>query len=56
MNVGSPSGEVRGILGYAYIPNSNEPGKLKVHFDQAYTNLFGDANYWVVALGPVVNG
>ena len=27
--MGSPTGKPEGILGYAYVPNSNEPGKLK---------------------------
>jgi len=51
MNMGSPTGELGGILGYAYVPNSNEPGKLKVHFDVAPI----DGNYWIIKLGPVID-
>ena len=52
MNMGAPTGKPGGILGYAYVPNSNEPGKLKVHFDVAPT----DGNYWIIKLGPVIDG
>merc|ERR1712146_433675 len=44
----SPTGDARGILGYAYAPNASEPAKLKVHFDVNPV----DGNYWVVKLGP----
>jgi apolipoprotein D and lipocalin family protein len=45
---GSPDSGIDTIDGYAYIPNEEEPGKLKVHFD---VNS-GDAPYWVLSLGP----
>ena len=51
MNMGSPTGKPEGILGYAYVPNSNEPGKLKVHFDVSPS----DGNYWIIKLGPVID-
>merc|ERR1712146_592983 len=46
--MGSPTGDARGILGYAYAPNASEPAELKVHFDVNPV----DGNYWVVKLGP----
>jgi hypothetical protein len=33
MRVGSPTGTYKDIKGYVYIPNSNEPAKLKIHMD-----------------------
>ena len=53
MNMGSPTGKPRDILGHAYVPNSNEPGKLKVHFDVPPTE--GDYDYWIIKLGPVID-
>ena len=50
--IGAPNGTDYVIDGYAYIVNSNEPGKLKVHFDSDKAAPF-DASYWVLALGPV---
>lgn len=44
------NGTVAGISGYAYVPDSLDPGKLKVHFDQGAPK---DADYWVADLGPV---
>ncbi|CAD8186092.1 unnamed protein product [Paramecium octaurelia] len=49
---GSPSGEVKEITGYAYIPNPEQPGQLKVHLEGA---PFEYADYWIVQLGPVKN-
>lgn len=37
------------ITGYAYVPNSAEPGQLKV----ALEGVPGEAPYWVAALGPM---
>ena len=50
--VGAPNGTDYVIDGYAYIPDTKEPGKLKVHFDSDQAAPF-DASYWVLALGPV---
>lgn len=44
------NGTIAGITGYAYVPDSDEPGKLKVHFDEGAPV---DADYWVTSLGPV---
>lgn len=51
MNVGSPYGPLNNITGYAYVPNSNKPGELKVHFP---VNPI-DADYWIIELGPIIN-
>jgi apolipoprotein D and lipocalin family protein len=48
-NADSPSGEYEVIDGYAYVPDAEEPGQLKVHFDTTPV----DAPYWVLELGPV---
>ena len=40
------------IDGYAYIPDSSEPGKLLLHFDSVPT----DGPYWILEYGPIVNG
>lgn len=48
---GSPSEGVSVIDGYAYVPNSEEPGQLKVHFDSVSSST--DAPYWVLGLGPL---
>jgi len=44
------NGTISGIEGYAYIPDTSDPGKLKVHFDEGSPV---DADYWVADLGPV---
>lgn len=44
------NGTIAGITGYAYIPDTSEPGKLKVHFDQGSPR---DGDYWVADLGPI---
>lgn len=52
-HVGSPAGNVSRANGYAYVPDSSEPGKLKVHFEDPAVPMDGD--YWVLLLGPVEN-
>ena len=52
MNYKSATGPIHDITGYAYIPNPSEDSKLKVHFDVSPV----DADYWVVAVGPIING
>lgn len=49
----SPSGQVKDIKGYAYIPDPKVPAKLKVHLDGAPID---GANYWIVRLGPIIDG
>lgn len=49
----SPTGQVSTIDGYAYLPDATKPGQLLVHFD---TGAPFDAAYWVISLGPIVNG
>merc|ERR1711936_1171370 len=44
----SPTGKASNITGYAYIPDANVPGKLKVVFPRS-----GEGNYWVMKLGPL---
>ncbi|KAJ7379811.1 hypothetical protein OS493_012558 [Desmophyllum pertusum] len=46
------TGDGKNITGYAYIPDSKEPGKLKVHLGGVPL----DAPYWVVKLGPASFG
>ena len=46
------SGPERRILGWADTPNPAKPGELQVHLQ---TTQFG-APYWVLNLGPLVNG
>lgn len=46
------NGTISGIIGYAYIPDPSQPGKLKVHFDEGSPV---DADYWVAELGPINN-
>lgn len=53
--IGAPNGPPYVINGYGYVPDSSEPGQLKVHFDSSDAFPL-DAPYWVLALGPVVNG
>lgn len=48
----TPTGEGKNITGYAYIPDPNQPGKLKVHLGGVPV----DAPYWVVKLGPPTFG
>lgn len=43
--IGSANGTVYTIDGYAYTPDPDEPGKLKVHFDSDDAAPF-DAPYW----------
>jgi lipocalin len=50
--ISAPNGTVYTIDGYAYIPDADEPGKLKVHFNSDDAAPF-DAPYWILALGPV---
>lgn len=47
-----PHGPAENITGYAYVPDSDQPGKLKVHLG----DMPFDAPYWVVALGPDTHG
>ena len=53
---GSPEGTVATVDGYAYYKSPEaaaaEPGQLMLHFDIAPS----DGPYWVLALGPIVNG
>jgi len=46
----SPNSGVSVIDGYAYVPKPEEPGQLKVHFDDVSGPV--DPPYWVLALGP----
>jgi len=48
----SPTGTVDTIDGYAYPDGSKVAGQLSVHLE----GTAFDAPYWVLALGPVVNG
>jgi apolipoprotein D and lipocalin family protein len=52
----SPDGEVMTVDGYAYYKSPEtaiaEPGQLMLHFDIAPS----DGPYWILALGPVVDG
>ena len=45
-------GSVDQIKGYAYYQQGNSGGDLTVHLD----GTPGDAAYWVIKLGPIVNG
>ena len=47
---GGPTGKVDSIDAVAYSPNPAVPAKLKVDFG------FTVGDYWVIALGPIVNG
>lgn len=49
---GSPTGPVKNISGYAYVPNPAEPAQLKVDL---YGAPVENANYWIIAVGPVVD-
>eukprot|EP01099_Mayorella_cantabrigiensis_P008857 TRINITY_DN887_c0_g2_i2.p1 TRINITY_DN887_c0_g2~~TRINITY_DN887_c0_g2_i2.p1 ORF type:complete len:219 (-),score=63.86 TRINITY_DN887_c0_g2_i2:705-1292(-) len=50
---GSVSGPQENITGYAYQPDPVAyPGKLKVHLEGGSP---GEAPYWVLQLGPIVN-
>ncbi|XP_038069264.1 uncharacterized protein LOC119738440 [Patiria miniata] len=40
------------INGYAFIPDPSDPGKLRVALD----GVPGDSPYWIIKLGPVVDG
>ncbi|KAM3132786.1 hypothetical protein pb186bvf_015091 [Paramecium bursaria] len=51
MRKGSPTGQVETITGSAFAPNPNTPAQLKVQLDGT-----PQANYWVVAVGPIING
>ena len=44
----TPTGPEKNITGYAYVPDSTQPGQLKVHFDVSPI----DGQYWVYHLGP----
>jgi lipocalin len=46
---GSPSGPIHNVSGYAYAPNSKEPGQLYVRFPPNRI----PAPYWILALGPI---
>jgi len=50
-NHGDETGELETITGYATLPDSSQPGKLKVFFDSAGPP--GGAPYWIVKLGPL---
>jgi apolipoprotein D and lipocalin family protein len=54
--IGSPTGTPYTIDGYAYAEDPNELSKLKVHFtsDEAHSPF--DAPYWILSVGPIVNG
>jgi lipocalin len=55
--IGSASGSVYTIDGYAYVPDASKPGQLKVHFtstDVSHSPF--DAPYWILQTGPIVNG
>lgn len=45
----SPNGTVISMRGYAYVPNSSEPGQLSLKLD----NVPFTGSYWVLALGPI---
>jgi len=45
------SAQLDSITGYAYIPDTSEPGQLVVHLEGA-----GDAPYWIILLGPINDG
>jgi len=45
-------GKVMTIDGYAYQPDATKPGQLKLHID----SVPADGPYWILALGPIVNG
>ncbi|EDO36993.1 predicted protein [Nematostella vectensis] len=47
-----PDGELKQITGYAYQPDPEVPGKLKVHFDTVPV----EGSYWILKLGPVSGG
>ncbi|MFN3347036.1 MAG: lipocalin family protein [Candidatus Bipolaricaulaceae bacterium] len=47
-----PSGDKKVIRGRAWIPNPQEPGKLKVSFLQVFGHWLFAGNYWILALGP----
>lgn len=49
---GSPTGPADSIRGVATTPNSCQPGKLLLKLD----NVPRDGSYWVLALGPKVDG
>ena len=41
------------IVGYAYVPNADKPGELKVKFDEGQGAAPFAAPYWVLETGPV---
>lgn len=43
------------VDGYAYAPNTEAPGKLKVHFNDGKGAPF-DVPYWILKTGPVIDG
>lgn len=51
-NKNSPTGEIDSISGTAVITDPNEPGKLTLKF----TTVPFPGEYWIVKLGPIVNG
>lgn len=52
--IGGTSGSVYTIDGYAYAENPSDLSKLKVHFNSGGAPF--DAPYWILAVGPIVNG
>jgi len=52
--IGSTSGSVYTIDGYAYAEDPKDLSKLKVHFNSGGAPF--DAPYWILSLGPIVNG
>ena len=50
--IGAPDGKASAINGYAFVPDASEPGQLSLRLDGV---PYG-GTYWVLALGPVVNG
>jgi len=46
------SGNKKVIRGHAWIPDSKEPGKLKVSFLQFLGHWLFPGNYWILAIGP----
>ncbi|CAM9291634.1 unnamed protein product [Scytosiphon promiscuus] len=50
--VGSPTGVLQAVAGYAYSTGESEPGQLKV----AFPGMPKDGDYWIVGLGPATFG
>lgn len=50
--IGAPDGRASAINGHAFVPDASQPGQLSIRLDGV---PYG-GTYWVLALGPVVNG